>query len=370
MASVAQHDGTGVVGRLAATRRSRHLRRGAVSLGLGALLVAAVVLGLGAGALPVPPAVVVQALLAKLGLVDPAALDPVSVVVVQELRLPRVVVGMLVGAVLALAGAAMQGLFRNPLAEPGLVGVASGAALGAALVIVLGETLQAGLDQPWRGLALPIAAFLGALAATVLVFRLASFAGQTSLALLLLAGIAINAITGAVLGLAAFWSTDQQLRDLTFWTLGSLAAVDPGAMAPALLAMLLAGVLLHRFALLLDALALGEREARQLGFEVETAKRWLVLLVALGVGAAVATCGIIGFIGLVVPHVVRQLIGTAHAWLLPLSAVAGAALLLLADVAARLVVLPAEMPIGILTASLGGPFFLALLLAQRRRFAL
>lgn len=268
MATVAQDDGPGVVGRLAAARRSRHRRRGAVSLGLVVLLVAAVGLGLGAGALPVPPALVVQALLAKLGLIDASALDPVSVVVVQELRLPRVVVGMLVGAVLALAGAVMQGLFRNPLAEPGL------------------------------------------------------------------------------------------------------AAVDPGVMAPALFAMLLAGALLPRFALLLDALALGEREALQLGFDVEAAKRWLVLLVALGVGAAVATCGIIGFVGLVVPHLIRQLVGTAHAWLLPLSAVAGAALLLLADVAARLVVIPAELPIGILTAALGGPFFLALLLAQRRRFAL
>ncbi len=356
--------------RLAAARARRRFERSVVAVGLVAVLVVAVALGLGAGAVAVPPAVVGQALLAKAGLIDAAGLDPVAVLVVQDLRLPRVLTGLLIGAVLALAGAAMQGLFRNPLAEPGLVGVSSGAALGAALVIVVGEAWLQGLNEPWRGLALPLAAFLGALGATVLVFRLATFTGQTAVALLLLAGIAVNAIVGAVLGFAAFWSTDQQLRDLTFWTLGSLAAVDPRGMAPALAAMLLALLVLPRFALVLDALALGEREVRQLGLDVEVAKRWLVLLVALGVGAAVATAGIVGFVGLVVPHLVRRMVGAAHGWLLPSSAVLGAALLLIADVAARLVVSPAELPIGILTAALGGPFFLILLLVQRRRFAL
>jgi iron complex transport system permease protein len=317
------------------------------------------VLGLGAGAVAVPPLQVVQALLGQ-------AVDPVQAAVVLDLRLPRVVTGILVGAVLAVAGAALQGLLRNPLADPGLVGVSSGAAIGAVVVIVaVGEAAG-----PFRPLLLPLAAFVGALLATVVIVRLATFDGRTATALLLLAGIAINAIAGAGLGLAAFYSTDQQLRDLTFWTLGSLAGADPRALWPAVVLMVAATAGLLALARPLDACLLGEREASHLGVDIERAKRLLVALVALGTGAAVAACGIIGFVGLVVPHLARLLVGTDHRWLLPTSAILGAALLLTADLGARLLVLPAELPIGILTSALGGPFFLGLLLVHRRRFAL
>lgn len=321
-------------------------------------LALAAIAGLAAGAVAIPPGAVLAAL-AGVGN------DAVAAAVVVDLRLPRVLTGCLVGAALAVAGAAMQGLFRNPLADPGLVGVSSGAALGAVFVIVvLGDAAA-----PSRPLLLPFAAFLGALLATVVIQRLATFDGRTTTAMLLLAGIAINAIAGAGLGLAAFFSTDQQLRDLTFWTLGSLAGTDLRVLWTAAFAMLAAVLGLALFGRVLDACLLGEREAAHLGVDVERSKLMLIALVALGTGAAVAAAGIIGFVGLVVPHLARLLVGADHRWLMVVSALLGAALLLVADIAARLIVLPAELPIGILTSALGGPFFLALLLANRRRFA-
>jgi len=345
--------------RLAHALATRRRRRLVVLLGFGLALAAAVVAGLGAGALAVPPGEVLRALTGT-------GAEPVASAVVVDIRLPRVLTGALVGAALAVAGAAMQGLFRNPLADPGLVGVSSGAALGAVVVIVaVGEAIG-----PARAWLLPLAAFAGALLATWVVSRLARFEGRTTTALLLLAGIAINAIAGAGLGLAAFVSTDEQLRDLTFWTLGSLAGVDPRAFWPAALLMAAVVVALPLLARLLDACLLGEREAVHLGFDVERGKLAIVVMVALGTGAAVAVAGIIGFVGLVVPHLARLCVGTDHRWLMPASAMLGAALLLTADIGARLVVLPAELPIGILTSALGGPFFLALLLANRRRFSL
>ncbi len=346
-----------VAARLAgALDRRQRRRRLLLAAGVIALLLA-VVAGLGVGAVIVAP-------LEVLGVLLGSGSDPVASSVVMDLRLPRVATGILVGAALAVAGAAMQGLFKNPLADPGLVGVSSGAALGAVVVIVaLGEVFA-----PWRPLLLPLAAFAGALAATLVVQRLATYEGRTTTAMLLLAGIAINAIAGAGLGLAAFFSTDQQLRDLTFWTLGSLAGTDPRALWPAAVLMGIAVLGLPLLARVLDACLLGEREAGHLGIDVERAKLLLIALVALGTGAAVAACGIIGFVGLVVPHLARLLVGADHRWLMPVSALLGAALLLTADIGARLLVLPAELPIGILTSALGGPFFLALLLANRRRF--
>lgn len=343
--------------RLESAVAKRRRRRLLVVAAAVLALVAAVVAGLSNGALAVPPAAVLQALLGT-------GADPVAASVVLDLRLPRILLGILVGAALAMAGAAMQGLFRNPLADPGLVGVSSGAALGAVVVIVaLGDAVAS-----IRPLLLPLAAFVGALLATLVIQRLATFEGRTTTALLLLAGIAINAIAGAGLGLAAFFSTDQQLRDLTFWTLGSLAGTDPRALAPAALFMVAAVLALPLMARVLDACVLGEREAAHLGFDIERAKLALIALVALGTGAAVAACGIIGFVGLVVPHLARLMVGTDHRWLMPVSALLGGALLLTADIGARLLVLPAELPIGILTSALGGPFFLALLLLNRRRF--
>lgn len=284
--------------------------------------------------------------------------------IIGQIRLPRALLGMAVGAVLALCGVAMQGLFRNPLADPGLVGVSSGAALGAALAIV-GAALFGGLPSwlaPWL---LSGCAFIGGLGVTALVFRLGCRDGETRVATLLLAGIAVTALAGSGIGLFSYLADDAVLRSLTYWNLGSLNGASYARLWPLLLVAAAVALWLPRRAQALNALLLGESEARHLGFEVERLKRELVLCTALGVGAAVAAAGMIGFVGLAVPHLVRLITGPDHRRLLPAAALAGAALLLLADLAARLLLAPAELPIGILTALLGAPFFLYLLRRER-----
>ncbi|WP_371370536.1 FecCD family ABC transporter permease [Pseudomonas sp. QL9] len=284
--------------------------------------------------------------------------------IVGQLRLPRALMGLLVGALLALCGVAMQGLFRNPLADPGLIGVSSGAALGAALAIVFGAAIG-GLPALLSPYLLSLCAFLGGLAVTWLVYRLGRRDGQTSVATMLLAGIALTALASALIGLFSYLADDATLRSLTFWNLGSLN----GASYPRLWPLLVVGVLvaawLPRRVDALNALLLGESEARHLGFDVERLKTELIFCMALGVGAAVAAAGMIGFIGLVVPHLLRLLVGPDHRRLLPASMLGGAILLLLADLLARLALAPAELPIGIVMALIGAPFFLYLLLRSR-----
>ncbi|UVE19785.1 iron ABC transporter permease [Pseudomonas sp. LS44] len=284
--------------------------------------------------------------------------------ILGQIRLPRTLLGLAVGAVLALSGVAMQGLFRNPLADPGLVGVSSGAALGAAVAIV-GGAVFGGIPEVISPYLLSLCAFGGGLGVTALVYRLGRHDGQTSVATMLLAGIALTALAGAAIGLFTYLADDATLRTLTFWNLGSLNGASYARLWPLLIVTAGVALWLPRRAKALNALLLGESEARHLGFAVERLKRELVFCTALGVGAAVAAAGMIGFIGLVVPHLVRLLVGPDHRVLLPASALAGASLLLFADLAARLVLAPAELPIGIVTALIGAPFFLFLLLRGR-----
>jgi iron complex transport system permease protein len=282
-------------------------------------------------------------------------------IVLWDIRAPRLVLGALVGAALAVAGAVMQGLFRNPLADPGLVGVSAGAGLGAVAAIVLGGWVPL-VAGPW---ALPAAAFLGGWASTLVLYRVATRRGRTSVATMLLAGIALGALAGALSGMLVYMADDAQLRDLTFWGLGSLAGATWAkvwAAAPLILAALAVAPFLARG---LDGLALGEAAAGHMGVPVERLKTLAIMSVAGAVGAAVAVSGGIGFVGIVVPHLLRLLIGPGHRHLLPASALLGAALLLAADVVSRSVVAPAELPIGIVTATIGGPFFLWILLRGR-----
>ncbi|WP_157016197.1 FecCD family ABC transporter permease [Mesorhizobium xinjiangense] len=286
-------------------------------------------------------------------------------IIIYEIRLPRVVLGILIGAALAVSGAVMQGLFRNPLADPGIVGVSAGAGLGAISVIVLGTTSLAPLVQ-WLGIyALPFAAFLGGLATTLLLYRVATRRGQTSIATMLLAGIALGAMAGAFSGVLVFWADDRQLRDLTFWGLGSLAGATwtkIAAAGPIIVAVLLTAPFLARG---LNAMALGEATANHLGIPVQRLKNVAIVAVAAATGASVAVSGGIGFVGIVVPHLLRLLIGPDNRYLLPCSALLGASLLLIADAVSRTIVTPAELPIGIVTAAVGGPFFLWILLRRR-----
>lgn len=339
-------------------------RNALVFVGLVALLACAVLLSIGLGAVRIPPARIVEVLSG--GLQDPSiARDSL---VLFNIRLPRTLLGLLVGSGLAVSGALIQGLFRNPLADPALVGVSAGAGLATAAVIVLGDLALArlGLPGPLPYTVLPIGAFLGSLAAMVLLYLIATRSGRTSVATMLLAGIALAAFSGALTGLLVFVSDDRQLRDLTFWTLGSIGGASwakIAATAPAILPMLVAVPFLGRG---LNALVLGEAEAFHLGIPVERLKRTLILLVAVAVGASVAAAGVIGFIGLVVPHILRLMIGPEHRKLLPACALLGGALLVLADVMARLVAAPAEIPIGIVTSLVGAPVFLWLLLGRAK----
>ncbi|ESR23892.1 FecCD family ABC transporter permease [Lutibaculum baratangense] len=286
-------------------------------------------------------------------------------VILWQIRMPRVLVGAMVGAALAVSGAVMQGLFRNPLADPGLVGISAGASLGAVTYLVIGAPLAALLPHALAIYGLPISAAIGGLAATLVLYRIATREGRTSIATMLLAGIALAALVAAMTGLLIYMADDRQLRDITFWSLGSLGGANwekAAAIAPFLLVPMIAVPLLADG---LDGLLLGEATARHLGIGVETLKRVAIAAVAAYVGAAVAAAGPIAFVGIVVPHVLRLAIGPRHRGLLPASALLGAVLLLAADAVARTVVAPAELPIGILTALFGAPLFLWLLLKRR-----
>jgi len=283
--------------------------------------------------------------------------------IIMEIRLPRLILALLVGAVLAILGAVMQGLFRNPLADPSLIGVSGGASVGASIVIV---TAGGAMLSPLAGLSMvALGAFIGGVITTLVVYRVATSSLGTSVTTMLLAGIAIGAIAGAFNSLLSYFSDNQMLRQISVWQMGNLGGANWQK------ASLMAAVSLIIFSLLpshaksLNAFLLGESEARHLGIDVQRIKRQLIFLTALGVGVSVALAGLIGFVGLVIPHMVRLLIGPDHRALLPASALAGASLLLIADSIARVVVLPAELPTGILTALLGAPFFVVLLLKQR-----
>jgi iron complex transport system permease protein len=343
-----------------AGRAARPRRPAALPL-LVLLLAAAMLAGVTLG----PARVGIDGLLAVLadlvGLAPLPAEHARDAAILGVVRAPRVVLAALVGAGLGAAGAAMQGLFRNPLADPGLIGVSAGAALAAVAAIVLGGTLfgaAAGRLGLWL---LPLAAFLGGLGATLLMARLGTVAGIASVATLLLAGVAVNALAGAITGLLIFMADDRQVRDITFWTLGSLAGAR-WVQVPVVLAFVgVPAVLLCLLARPLNALLLGEAESFHLGIRVEAVKRAALVLAAVAVAAGVAFAGLIGFVGLVVPHLVRLACGSDHRIVLPGAALLGAALLVLADLLARSLAAPAELPVGVVTALVGAPFFLWLL---------
>lgn len=315
----------------------------------GLVLVASIV-SAGVGAVAIHP-------LDLLGSLVGQPLAKSQQLVLTTIRLPRIVMGMGVGASLAVSGALLQGLFRNPLASPSLIGVSTGASVGAALAIVfLGAS----------SVLMPGCAFLGGLLATAVTLRLGTRNGRTDTASLLLAGIAINAVAGAATGLLVYLSDEAQLRTLTFFTLGSLGGASWQQLWVALPLAAVPVVALPWLMRPLNAMLLGESEARHLGVDVQRLKWILVAVVCVGVGACVAVSGVIGFVGLAVPHLVRLWLGPDHTTLLPGSALLGAALLVIADTLARTMVAPAELPIGILTTLLGGPFFLWLLIRTAR----
>ncbi len=340
---------------------NRSARAVVLSVVLAALLVTGIVVSSMVGQLAISPAEVVGSVLRALGIQNSwAPTDPIVESTLWIVRFPRIVMALAVGAALAVAGAVMQAIFGNPLAEPGVVGVSSGAALGAAIAIVLGATVVGSGS-------LAIFAFAGGLGATLLVYFVSRANGRTEVVTLLLTGIAVNAFAGAGLAFLLFIADSGGREQIIFWQLGSLngsrwsevlivATVAPVATAAAI-------ALGRQY----DLLALGERNARHLGVNVEYLRVGSILLVALLTGVAVAFVGIIAFVGLVVPHIIRMAIGPKHRPLIVATAIGGGVLLVYADLIARTIVQGADLPIGLLTSLIGGPFFFYLLFRQRRR---
>ena len=329
------------------------LLRGPVLAVLAVALLVAVAVALARGAMPI----------ALTSLFDADA--DLQRIVFMEIRAPRVTLAGFVGAALALSGAALQGLFRNPLADPGLIGVSSGAALGAVAMIVAGSALA--MPSAVAPFALPLAAVAGAMLVTLFLTAFASRYGQFSIVTIVLVGIAVNALAGVGIGVFQYLSDDTQLRTLTFWMMGSFGRANWPAVAPAVVVVAVAALPLFFVARGLDLLQLGEADAYHLGVDVRRLKRRIVLCAAAAVGAGVALSGMIGFVGLVVPHLVRLAIGAGHRFVLPCAALLGAALTILADLLARTVATPAEIPVSLVTSAIGAPFFLWLIARARPR---
>lgn len=331
------------------------------------LLIAACVLSVCVGAVKISASELWSIIAYRAGFSSHIDFTSQQEAVLLNIRLPRVVLGVLVGSTLAIAGSALQGLFRNPLAEPGLIGISSGASLFAVMIIVLEHRFFSFLTSAFGYHALAIAAFIGACITTFAVYRLAVGNGKADITTLLLAGIAINALAGSFTGLLTYMSTDEQLRNITFWTLGSLGGASWKTVTGILPFVSVSLAALPFFSKALNALALGESQAGHMGIHVSLLKKFIIVLATLGVGASVAVSGMIGFIGLVIPHILRMAFSADHRLVVPGAALLGAAVLVLADVIARTIFAPAELPIGILTAIIGSPVFIYIILAERRR---
>jgi iron complex transport system permease protein len=313
---------------------------------------ACVVLGLSVGAVPIP----------WLDLASGTA-SSLQKTVFVEIRSPRVVLAGIVGAAIAMSGGVLQGLLRNPLADPQLIGVSSGAALGAIAMIVLGSKLS--LPSALLPYAMPLAAIAGAMLVISFLYMFAGYFGQFSILTVILVGIAINALAMVGVGIFQYISDDAQLRSLVFWMMGSFGRATWVTVIPASILMLVSMWVLLSQSQNIDRLQLGEAEAMHMGVNVKRTKRILILTTACAVGAGVSLAGIIGFVGLVVPHLARMLMGARHQVLLPASALMGAALMILADLASRVAIVPAELPVSLVTSGLGAPFFLWLIARTR-----
>jgi iron complex transport system permease protein len=348
------------------------LKRNRITIGLLIVLAATAVTAAGIGAMHIAPQQVIAILLKQINIHIPVSYDEGMANVLLQIRLPRVIAAMLIGSGLAVAGAAMQGLFRNPMADPTLIGISFGASFFAVLTIVVLSSLpflNSGTLIPKYYL-LNVMTFGGACLTSFLVFRLSKTGGRTLITTLLLSGLAINALCKALTDLVTYIANDEQLRTATFWTMGSLGGITWSSILALLPFILIPVVLLPRLAKSLNAFALGEQEAAYLGIKVKRLKTVIVVLTTLLVGASVAIAGVIGFVGLIVPHMLRSINGSDHRTLLPNCALLGATLLTIADVVSRTIIAPAELPIGIVTAVIGTPVFVVLLVKQKKQLRL
>ncbi|MFZ6010930.1 MAG: FecCD family ABC transporter permease [Bacteroidota bacterium] len=335
---------------------------------IGVALVGAVLFSLTVGAVGIPVHDVVGMILKKFGFLPAMHIDDIHETVLFNIRLPRLIMTVLIGGTLGISGASLQGLFRNPLVEPGLIGVSSGAAATIVSLIVFGGTFFEFAEESFLFQSLlPAAAFCGGLATTFLVLRMGRQQGRTNMAVLVLSGVAVNALAGAIMGLAIFYADENQLRMFTFWTLGDLGGASWQKLMISTPLLVFPCVTLLLYSRSLNAIALGEAEAYHLGVDVERTKLAIIILSALGVGVSVSLAGMIGFVGLVVPHLVRTCFHSDNTLVLPASVLGGALLLICADLVSRTVVIPAELPIGVVTAFVGSPFFIGLLMKAKTK---
>lgn len=286
--------------------------------------------------------------------------------VLYEIRLPRIILAILVGAGLSVTGTCLQGIFKNPLASPDLIGITSGSVLFAAITIVLGSFIRPFIPEFLHYFLLSIMAFVGAILTIIFVYRISTKNGTTNISILLLSGVAITALCGAGTGLLTYFSTEQELRNLTFWTLGSLAAANWYNIIILSIVILISFIFLIPKGKTLNALMLGEKNAAHLGIDIEKSKKQIILFSALLVGTIVSFSGTIGFVGLIIPYILRLVFQSNYNFILPLSALLGAILVIIADTISRTLVAPSEIPIGILTAFMGAPVFISILLRYKK----
>lgn len=302
----------------------------------------------------------------KGGVLGQENISPSDSYVLFEIRLPRIVMAILIGSALAVSGTCLQGMFKNPLATPGLIGVTAGASLFAAFAIVLGESIRVILPDVLHYSMISIMAFFGAIITMTFVYRMSTSRGKTNVVIMLLAGVAISALSGATTGFLTYLTEDEELRDLTFWTLGSLGGATWIKNGILFVVILFSYFRLINRGKALNAMMLGEQDATHLGIPVEKIKKEIIILTALMVGTCVAFAGAIGFVGLIVPYILRLIFKSNYHIVLPLSAVGGSILLLCADTISRTIVAPSELPIGVLTAFIGAPVFIAILVRHKR----
>ena len=313
---------------------------------------------------------IIEIILSKLYLIgNELTFNQIQENVLINIRLPRIILALLVGVGLGTAGAMLQGLFRNPLIDPGFIGVSSGAAVGAMVGIMFVNTILLFVTFIEINIILPLLSILGSFLTTILVFNISKVLGKTNIMAMLLTGIAINALSGSIIGFFVSISSDAELRSFTFWTLGGLDKAGWSVIALLILFIVLPLCISLKLREQLDIFMLGDAEASHLGVNVEKLKKIIIVLSSTVVGISVAFCGMIGFVGLVTPHLVRLFIGPKHKYLLPGSAILGAILLIFSDLISRTIIAPAQLPIGVVTSAIGSPFFIWLIVMQKKRLS-
>ncbi len=331
------------------------------------LLLCVIIFSLGTGALTISPGDIMTIFLHSLGVGELHSDQELLKNVLIEIRIPRIIFCTVIGAVLGITGTAIQGIFRNPLAEPGLIGISAGASFFAALAIVFETTLIVYLGNFLNMYLVSVSAFLGALIAVMLVYRISVLDGRSNIATMILAGIAINALAGALTGLMSYLASEQQLRNITFWSLGSMAGAAWESVPVLLFFSVISVVPLLFFGKSLNLFAIGESQAEMMGLNPKRLKIFVILFSTLAVGVSVAFSGIIAFVGLLVPHTLRLIGSVDNRFLLPASLLGGALTLNLSDLIARTVIQPLELPIGVITAIIGAPVFLIILVREKRK---